>query len=84
LVATLQNDQLPLVRGQLLGQGGVTLSGTPPGGASAGIAPFGRLSSGRRDLALAGSIAAIMLLFAAGAARELRWFGKLRSVVRPR
>ncbi|HEX3825250.1 MAG TPA: PKD domain-containing protein [Mycobacteriales bacterium] len=83
VIATLDN-QLPLVRGQLLGQGAVVLSGPPPGAASAGVAPFGRLSSGRRDLALAGSIAAIMLLLAAGAARELRWFGKLRSVVRPR
>jgi hypothetical protein len=80
----LDNDNLPLVRGQLIGPGAVVLSGSVPGAAQAGVSPAGRLSRGWRAAGLVGSVAAIMLLFAAGAARELRWFRRLRSVVRPR
>lgn len=77
---------LPVVHGRLIGQSvalltapGSVLEQHPPG-----VAPAARLSADWRVTALTGSIAAIMLLFVAGAARELRWSRRPRSVVRPR
>jgi hypothetical protein len=71
--AVLDNN-LPLVHGQLIGPGAVVVAGAQPEAVQAGVSPAGRLSPGWRDVGLIGAIAAIMLLFAAGAARELRWF----------
>jgi hypothetical protein len=75
---------LPLVRGRLIGDGAVVLSAAGVSVAQSGSASAGRLSASWRAAGLVGSIAAIMLLFAAGAARELRWSRRLRSVVRQR
>jgi PKD repeat protein len=82
--AVLDADELPLVHGKLIGKGAVVLSAAGPAVAQTGAAAAGRLSAGWRAAGLVGSIAVIMLLFAAGAARELRWSRRLRSAVKPR
>jgi hypothetical protein len=75
---------LPLVRGRLIGQTAalVTTPGSVVEATTTGVSPDVRLSGGWRAAAIAGSVAAIMLLFAAGAFRELRWSRRKRSVVR--
>jgi hypothetical protein len=62
----------------------LTLPHAAPSQNAVGVSPDARVSIGWRATALVASIVAIMLLFAAGAARELRWGKRLRSVVRPR
>jgi hypothetical protein len=77
---------LPLVRGRLIGQSAallLTTTGPAADESSVGVSPSSRLSVGWRAAALVGSIAVIMLLFVAGAARELRWSRRGRGVVRP-
>jgi hypothetical protein len=76
----------PVVHGRLIGQtvALLTLPQAAPSQRAIGASPSSRLSVGWRATALVGSIVAIMLLFAVGAVRELRWSRRLRSVVRPR
>jgi hypothetical protein len=62
----------------------LTLPHAAPSQNAVGVSPDARVAIGWRVSALVASIVAIMLLFAAGAARELRWGKRLRSVVRPR
>jgi PKD domain len=79
-------DGLPVIRGRLIGSSLSLLSasGSVLDQSTVGVAPVARASVGWRAAGLVAAIAAIMLLFAAGAVRELRWSRRLRSVVRPR
>lgn len=77
---------LPIVSGRLI-SGGVALasaSGAIVDQTSTGVSPATPLSAGWRAGGLVAAGFAIMLLFAAGAARELRAVRRMRSAVRPR
>jgi hypothetical protein len=82
---TAPNGQ-QIVHGRVIAQtvALLTLPHAAPSQSAVGVSPAVRRSIGWRVSALVASIVAIMLLFAAGAARELRWGKRLRSVVRPR
>jgi len=74
----------PVVSGRLIGQGVALLSApsAPAVGTQAEGSAATPLSSGWRVSSAAAAIAAIMLLFGLGAARELRWARRRRSAVR--
>jgi PKD repeat protein len=78
-------EDLPVVQGRLIGQTAALKisSGVVVDDSAAGSAAD-PLSQGWRAPAAVGWIAAIMLLFAAGAVRERRRTRRLRSVVSPR
>ena len=84
--ATPRSDSQPLVHGRLIAA--TTALGTTSGAvldeSPLGVAPAAPVSGGWRAPALLGWVAAIMLLFAAGAMRERRRTRRPRSVVSAR
>jgi hypothetical protein len=85
-IATPVPDPQPLVRGRLIGATAAlpAASGAVLDERSLGVSPPSPPTEGWRAPAVAGWVAAIMLLFGAGVVRERRRTRRLRSVVSPR